>query len=87
MITFGENQTACVDALALSRKLRANLCHCISDEQSTLKGKASDVLFILLEYRFLLSRNISHTGDEKERSKLEVEKADSECVSRSDHCE
>lgn len=61
-----ENEADCVYS-RLSRRWRAKLRHCISDQLSNGKQMAWDLHFISLRYRSLNARLMTHSQDEKEQ--------------------
>lgn len=79
-LSFSENQAAFTEEIALSRKFRAELCHCISDKLRNGRRKASDRLSILLGYCFLHSRHIPHSEDAQERRERQVEEANAKTL-------
>lgn len=50
---FRENQAACLDATALSRKLLPELRHCLSNAFRRRNPRSIDLVFLALGYRFL----------------------------------
>lgn len=80
-----EERTACIDAISISKKMRAKVRQCLSDELSSRKRKARDLLFTSLGYRLLHSRHIAHTEEEKQQKKEQVEDAKAKLLFKRDN--
>lgn len=66
---------ACIDAILICKKMFAKFRQCHSDELSSSKRKALDLLFTSLGYRFLHSQHVAHTKEEKQQKREPVEEA------------
>lgn len=87
MFLSAEDHAACGVTMALSRKQRAKLCHCLSDELSSRKQFSGDFRFKLLDYYSVHSLHISPYEDEIEQRNLKAEETNAEPLSRADNGE
>lgn len=87
MFHSAEDQAAFVNAIALSRKWRAKLSQCLSDELTSGKCKVKDLLFTTPQYRSLLSEHVPELEEERRPRKYPVRESTGKLVSNSENCE